>query len=118
MVLICRFHHLLLILFMNSESKSKFNLWLSEHPESFHPSDEAWMFDFVNSLYETEGNICIDEIFSGFTKSHPAYSKEEAMRLYVLQRFHQYNEERGNQAFSDTYWYYFDKAEVPKLNIN
>ena len=39
------------------------------------------MFDFVNSLYETEGNICIDEIFSGFTKSHPAYSKEEAMRL-------------------------------------
>ena len=66
---------------MNNESKSKFNLWLSEHPESFHPSDEARMFDFVNSLYETEGNICIDEIFSGFTKSHPAYSKEEAMRL-------------------------------------
>lgn len=23
----------------------------------------------------------IDEIFSGFTKSYPAYSKEEAMRL-------------------------------------
>ena len=23
----------------------------------------------------------IDEIFSGFTKSHPAYNKEEAMRL-------------------------------------
>ena len=45
---------------MNKESKSKFNLWLSEHPESFHPSDEARMFDFVNSLYETEGNICID----------------------------------------------------------
>ena len=66
---------------MNSESKSKFNLWLSEHPESFLPSDEARMFDFVNSLYETEGNICIDEIFSGFTKSHPAYSKEEAMLI-------------------------------------
>ena len=66
---------------MNKESKSKFNLWLSEHPESFHPSDEARMFDFVNSLYETEGNICIDEIFSGFTKSHPAYSKEEAMLI-------------------------------------
>ena len=40
---------------MNSESKSKFNLWLSEHPESFHPSDEARMFDLVNTLYETEG---------------------------------------------------------------
>lgn len=46
---------------MNNESKSKFNLWLSEHPESFHPSDEARMFDFVNSLYETEGSVCIDE---------------------------------------------------------
>ena len=66
---------------MNNESKSKFNRWLSERPESFLPSDEARMFDFVNSLYETVGNICIDEIFSGFTKSHPAYSKEEAMRL-------------------------------------
>ena len=51
---------------MNSESKSKFYLWLSEHPESFHPSDGARMFDFVNTLHETEGNICIDEIFSGF----------------------------------------------------
>lgn len=27
------------------------------------------------------GSICINEIFSGFTKSHPAYSKEGAMRL-------------------------------------
>ena len=45
---------------MNSESKSKFNLWLSEHPESFHPSDEARMFDLVNTLYETEGSVCID----------------------------------------------------------
>ena len=66
---------------MNNESKSKFNRWLSERPESFLPSDEARMFDFVNSLYETEGNICLDEIFCGFTKSHPAYSNKEAMRL-------------------------------------
>lgn len=26
---------------MNKESKSKFNLWLSERPESFLPSDEG-----------------------------------------------------------------------------
>lgn len=66
---------------MNSESKSKFNLWQSEHPESFHPSDEARMFDLVNTLHETEGSVCIDEIFSAFTKSHPSYNKEMAMRL-------------------------------------
>ena len=66
---------------MNKESKSKFNLWLAEHPELFRPSDEARMFDLVNSLHETEVSVCIDEIFSGFTKSHPTYNKEEAMRL-------------------------------------
>lgn len=42
---------------MNKESKSKFNLWLSKHLESFHPSDEARMFDLVNTLHETEGSI-------------------------------------------------------------
>ena len=45
--------------FMNKESKSKFNLWLSEHPESFHPSDEARMFDFVNSLHVEQRGISV-----------------------------------------------------------
>ena len=53
---------------MNNESKSKFNRWLSECPESFLPSDEARMFDLVNTLYETEGSVCIDEIFSVLPK--------------------------------------------------
>ena len=39
------------------------------------------MFDLVNTLYETEESVCIDEICSGFTRSHPADNKEEAMRL-------------------------------------
>lgn len=34
----------------------------------------------------------------------------------ILQRFYQYNEQRGSTAFSDTYWYYFDKAQAPQLN--
>ena len=55
--ILINYNRVLYFLFMNSESKSKFNLWLSEHPESFHPSDEARMFDFVNSLYETEGSF-------------------------------------------------------------
>lgn len=32
----------------------------------------------------------------------------------VLQRFVQYNQQRGNARFRDTYWYYFDKAKAPK----
>lgn len=57
-------------------------------------------------------------IYLAGTKAKPEEWAKYIKRQDVLQRFHQYNEERGNQAFSDTYWYYFDKAEVPKLNIN
>mgnify|MGYP006877568519 CR=1 FL=1 len=40
---------------MNKESKSKFNLLLSELLESFRPGDEARMFDLVNTLHDREG---------------------------------------------------------------
>jgi hypothetical protein len=36
-------------------------------------------------------------------------------RLDVLQRFQQYNEQRGNPTFKDTYWYYFDKMKAPEI---
>ena len=49
---------------MNSESKSKFNLWLSEHPESFHPSDEARMFREDNSQQDEP---------SFYSKLNPSY---------------------------------------------
>ena len=36
-------------------------------------------------------------------------------RMDIMQRFQQYNQQRGSSAFADTYWYYFDKANAPKL---
>ena len=36
-------------------------------------------------------------------------------RMDIMQRFQQYNQQRGNSAFADTYWYYFDKGTAPKL---
>ncbi|MBE6260449.1 MAG: hypothetical protein E7107_06440 [Prevotella sp.] len=33
----------------------------------------------------------------------------------VMQRFVQYNQQRGSTAFSDTYWYYFDKVKAPEI---
>ena len=33
----------------------------------------------------------------------------------VSQRFAQYNNQRGNQQFKNTYWYYFDTAKPPKV---
>ena len=54
---------------------------MSDYPESFHLHDENRMFDLANSLYESEGGICIDDLFASFTKYHPNYNKEEAMRL-------------------------------------
>lgn len=32
----------------------------------------------------------------------------------VMQRFVQYNQQRGSEAFRNTYWYYFDKAQIPE----
>ena len=44
--------------------------------------------------------------------------QEEWQRLVtmpgVVERFVQYNRQRGSTAYSDTYWYYFDKAQTPK----
>ncbi len=33
----------------------------------------------------------------------------------VLQRFQQYNQQRGSSQFRDTYWFYFDKIKAPKI---
>ncbi len=47
-------------------------------------------------------------------------SKEEwakyIKRKDLLDRYHQYQEQRGSDSFKDTYWYYYDKAETPKTN--
>ena len=36
-------------------------------------------------------------------------------RTDIMQRFQQYNQQRGSSAFADTYWYYFDRGVAPKL---
>ncbi len=33
----------------------------------------------------------------------------------IVQRFAEYNRQRGSDAFKDTYWYYFDRGTAPKL---
>lgn len=33
----------------------------------------------------------------------------------VMRRFTQYNQQRGNIQFKDTYWYYYDKGKAPKI---
>lgn len=49
-----------------------------------------------------------------------SHAPEEQWRQYikredVLQRFAQYNEQRGHPRFKGTYWYYYDKATKPKI---
>lgn len=88
---------------MNNSSKEKLNFWMSEYPESFHLQDENRMFDLANCLYESEGGICIDDLFASFTKYHPNYNKEEAMRLcdkwedqiLLILRFLSWKQEKG-----------------------
>ena len=33
----------------------------------------------------------------------------------VIQRFMQYNQQRGSVLFKDTYWYYYDKGKAPQI---
>jgi len=33
----------------------------------------------------------------------------------VMQRFIDYNNQRGNPRFKDTYWYYYDKIKAPEI---
>ena len=33
----------------------------------------------------------------------------------VIRRFMEYNDQRGNPKFKDTYWYYFDKVKAPEV---
>lgn len=33
----------------------------------------------------------------------------------VMQRFIQYNQQRGSARFKDTYWYYYDKGKAPQI---
>ena len=35
--------------------------------------------------------------------------------MRVMQRFMEYNQQRGSAQFKDTYWYYFDKGKAPKI---
>ena len=36
-------------------------------------------------------------------------------RQDVMRRFIEYNNQRGNPRFKDTYWYYFDKIQTPEV---
>lgn len=55
-------------------------------------------------------------IYLAGTKAKPEEWNRYIKQPELLQRFRQYSQQRGNPAFSDTYWYYFDKAEIPTLN--
>ena len=49
------------------------------------------------------------------TNASPEEWQKYIQRQDVLQRFQQYNSQRGNPAFKDTYWYYFDKIKAPEV---
>ena len=36
-------------------------------------------------------------------------------RQDVMQRFMEYNQQRGHPKFKGTYWYYFDKIKAPEI---
>lgn len=66
---------------MNSRSQEKFDFWMSRDPESFHVLDMYRMFDFANSLYETNEKVSSEQIYERFKRRYPNYLDNEAMEL-------------------------------------
>ena len=83
--------------------------------ETFKHDYDAYYLKQQNVAYETLYQEALAIYLAG-TQAPPAEWAKYIKRQDVLQRFKQYNEQRGNPAFKDTYWYYFDKAETPRLN--
>ena len=83
--------------------------------DTFKHDYDAYYLKQKNVLYDRLYQEALMIYLAG-TKAKPAEWNKYIKRQDVLQRFYQYNSQRGNPAFSDTYWYYFDKAETPKLN--
>lgn len=54
-------------------------------------------------------------VYLAGTDAPPEEWQKYITRPDILQRFGQYNSQRGNDAFRDTYWYYFDKTPALKL---
>ena len=53
-------------------------------------------------------------IYLAGTNASPAEWLKYIKRNDIMQRFQQYNQQRGSAIFADTYWYYFDKAVTPQ----
>lgn len=85
--------------------------------ETFKHDYDAYYLKQQNVTYEKLYQEALAIYLAG-TKAPTAEWAKYIKRQDVLQRFKLYNEQRGNPAFKDTYWYYFDKAEAPKLNNN
>lgn len=83
--------------------------------ETFKHDYDAYYLKQQNVAYETLYQEALAIYLAG-TQAPPAEWAKYIKRQDVLQRFKQYNEQRGNPAFKNTYWYYFDKAEAPRLN--
>lgn len=64
----------------------------------------------LNTLYQEA--LCI---WLAASEADEAEWQQYIKSADVLQRFAQYNEQRGNPRFKGTYWYYFDKATTPKV---
>ena len=64
----------------------------------------------LKSLYQEA--LCI--WLAGTNASQEEWSRY-IQRKDVMQRFIEYNNQRGNPRFKGTYWYYYDKQKVPEM---
>lgn len=87
--------------------------------DTFKHDYDAYYLKQKNPQYEKLYQEALMIYLAG-TKAPEEEWKKYIKRGDILQRFQQYNQQRGNAAFADTYWYYFDHDFVkpaPQSNI-
>ena len=84
--------------------------------ETFKRDYDQYCYRMENPPYQTKLYQEALMIYLAGTHAPQSEWQKYIHRNDLLERFLQYNEQRGSDAFNDTYWYYFDKAKTPKLS--
>ena len=84
--------------------------------ESFKYDYDRFCFRMENPPFDVKLYQEALMIYLAGTKATPGEWMKYIHRNDVMERFKDYNRQRGSALFRDTYWYYFDKATTPQPN--
>ena len=77
--------------------------------ESFKQDYDSFCYQMENPPYDVKLYQEALMIYLAGTHASATEWMKYIKRTDIMERFKQYNQQRGDITFNDTYWYYFDK---------